>query len=287
MRISNAMMASNIKGYLVQHTRKMLASQEKIASGKRINRPSDDPIGMGQALGYRKTIAALKQYNRNINDAKIHIDNVENILDAVTGYLMEAKAIAADPHTDMRAMLADQVVNIRNQVVQLANSKHNGNHLFAGYNTQTAPFDTATYDYNGDDGTKNYMIGDGLQVGIVADGQAIFQGAADVFERLEALEEALRNGNAEEITAQLGPLTEVIEGLNTVRAVNAGVYKRLEATESHNKRFLVNAEDMLSRTEDTDMAAAIVDWQLQQTAYESTLATAAQMIRPTLIDFMK
>jgi len=287
VRISNAMMASNIKGYLFQHTRKMLASQEKIASGKRINRPSDDPIGMGQALGYRKTIASLKQYNRNINDAKIHIDNVENILDAVTGYLMEAKAIAADPHPDMRAMLADQVVNIRNQVVQLANSKHNGNHLFSGYNTRTAPFDTATFGYNGDDGTKNYMIGDGLQVGIVADGRAIFQGAADVFQLLDDLETALRNGDAAGITAQLGPLTEVIEGLNTVRAVNAGIYKRLEATGNHNNRFLVNAEDMLSRTEDTDMAAAIVDWQLQQTAYESTLATAAQMIRPSLIDFLK
>ena len=289
MRISNAMMASNIKGYLLQHTRQLLNAQEKIASGKRINRPSDDPVGMGQVLGYRKAINSLEQYNRNIENGKVHIDNVENILGAVTDFLMQAKDIAGDPDPNMRNMLADQVVNIRDQVVQLANSKHNGNHLFSGHSVHTAPFaDTGTgYTYQGDNGTKEYMIGDGLQLGIISDGLAIFQGAEDVFGVLQDLETHLRSGDAAQISDQLPLLTRVIENLNTVRAVNAGQHKRMEATQSHNKHFLVNAQDLLSRTEDTDMAAAIVDWQLHQTAYESTLATSAKMIQPSLIDFLR
>jgi len=44
---------------------------------------------------------------------------------------------------------------------------------------------------------------------------------------------------------------------------------------------------LLSSLEDADMAEAIVDLQVQQTAYESTLATSAQIVRPSLIDFLK
>jgi flagellar hook-associated protein 3 FlgL len=294
VRISNGMVASNIQGYLFQHTRKLLQSQERIASGKRINRPSDDPVGMGQALGYRKTISGLNQYNRNITNAKVYIDNVENILDSITEFLTQAKKIAADPHPDMRGMLADQVAGIREQVLQLSNSKHDGNYIFSGHNNQTAPFtyDTATetYEYVANDAnSKNFIIGDGLELDIVADGEAIFAGESGdlVFNVLQTLEQALNDDNPELMTTQLQRIEDAIENLNTVRAVNSGKYKRLEATESHNKRFLVNAEDLLSRIEDTDMAAAIVDWQLEQTAYESTLAIAAKIIRPSLIDFLR
>jgi len=294
VRISNGMVASNIQGYLFQHTRKLLQSQERIASGKRINRPSDDPVGMGQAMGYRKSIASLNQYNRNITHAKVYIDNVENILDSITEFLTQAKKIAADPHPDMRGMLADQVAGIREQVLQLSNSRHDGNYIFSGHNNQTAPFAfntvTEIYEYVADDAnSKNFIIGDGLELDIVADGNAIFSGADNnpVFNVLLALEQALNDDDPELMKEQLQLIGDAIENLNTVRAVNAGKYKRLEATENHNKRFLVNAEDLLSRIEDTDMAAAIVDWQLEQTAYESTLAIAAKIIRPSLIDFLR
>lgn len=291
MRISNAMMASNIKGYLLQHTRNLLSAQERISSGKRINRPSDDPIGMGQVLGYRQSISNLEQYNRNIENGKVQVDNMESILDAVTEFLTQAKKIAADSDPNMRDTMADQVANIREQVVQLANSKHNGNYLFAGHQVHTEPFvfDPVAdgYIYNGDSGTKDYMIGEGLQLGLLTDGAAIFQGEEDVFDVLMDLEAGLRADDGQAITDQMGRMTAVIDNLNAVRATNAGQHQRLVATQNHNKHFKVNTEDMLSRTEDADLAAAIIDWQLHQTAYESTLATSAKMIQPSLVDFLR
>jgi flagellar hook-associated protein 3 FlgL len=285
VRISNSMMAENIKGYLSKQTEKLLKTQEQIASGKRINRASDDPIGLGLAMGYRKNIASIGQYNNNINNAKLHINTVEDILGGVTDMLTEAKGIAADPDPDMRSMFADQVVAIREQVLQLANSKINGSYAFAGDLTDTPPF-PATGVYAGDAGTKDYIIGDGLQINITADGSQIFQGASDVFTVLSDLETALNANDATTIAAQLPLLNDAIEQLNTTRAVNAGQYKRLEATQSYNERFLVNVQDLLSRTEDTDIAAAAIDLKTQETAYQSTLATAAKIIQPTLMDFL-
>ena len=269
----------------------MLKTQQQIASGKRINRLSDDPIGMGQALGYRKTISSLEQYNENITSAQQHLNTVDEILNAVSELLEDAKDIAADLHPEMRTMLADQVVNIRDQVFQLANSRNNGNYIFAGDLTDTQPFelDTATgvYSYMGDTGNKDHIIGEGLQVSIEADGSHIFQGVADVFDVLNDLETELRADNADGVTAQLPLLTDVVDGLNGIRAVNAGQSNRLEATENYNKTFKVNVENLLSSVEDTDIVEAAINLQLQQTTYESTLATAAQIIRPSLIDFLK
>ncbi|MFZ1986936.1 MAG: flagellar hook-associated protein FlgL [Desulfatitalea sp.] len=285
MRVSNAMMAENIKGYLFKHTEKLLKTQEQIASTKRINRASDDPIGLGLAMGYRKNIASIEQYNTNINNAKLHINTVEDILGGVTDMLTEAKEIAADPAPNMRALLADQVVAIREQVLQMANSKINGNYAFSGDLTDTPPFDAAGV-YAGDTGTKDHIIGDGLQINITADGEQIFQGASDVFTVLTDLETALNANDATTIAAQLPLLNDAIQQLNTTRAVNAGQYKRLEATLSYNERFLVNVQDLLSRTEDTDIASAAIDLKIQETAYQSTLATAAKIIQPSLIDFL-
>lgn len=285
MRISNAMMAENIKGYLFKHTEKLLKTQEQIASGKRINRASDDPIGLGLAMGYRKSISGIQQFNENITNAELHINTVEDILGTITDLLQEAKDISADPDREMRPMLADQVAAIREQVLQLANSKINGNYAFAGDLTDAPPFNAAGV-YAGDGGTKDYIIGDGLQVNIGSDGSQIFQGASDVFQVLNDLETALNADDTTGIAAQLPLLEDVVQQLNTTRAVNAGQYKRLEATMNFNERFLVNVEDLLSRTEDTDIAAAAIDLSIQTTAYESTLATAAKIIQPTLMDFL-
>ena len=290
MRVSNAMMAENIQNYLYKQTKALLKTQESIASGKRINRLSDDPIGMGQALGYRRTISKLEQFNENITSARQHLDTVENILAAVTELLEDTKDIAADQDPSMRSMMADQVVTIRDQIFQLANSRNNGNYLFSGDLTDTQPFelDTATgvYSYQGDGGTKDHIIGEGLQVNIIADGSQIFQGAGDVFDVLNDLEAALRADDGDGVTDQLPLLSEIVEGLNGIRAINAGQSKRLEATQNYNKAFNVNVSDLLSQVEDTDIVEAAINLQLQETAYETTLATAAKIIQPNLMNFL-
>lgn len=286
MRVSNQMMADSIKNNLFRQAEQLFRIQERIVSGKRINRASDDPIGIGEALNYRKTIASLEQYQDNISKAKLHIDTTEQVLDTVTRLLTEAKDIASDPNVEMRDTFAEQVSTIRQQVLQMANSQINGSYIFAGDLSDTPPFDNAGV-YAGDSGDKSFLIGDGIEIGLEADGSRVFQGGSDVFSVLTDLENALLAGDATLINNQLTPLADAIGELNTVRVENAGRHKRLEATDTHYEHFKFNIEDLLSRTEDADIAEAIIDLQAQQVAYQSTMATSAKMITPSLIDFLK
>ena len=288
MRITNQMMADKIATQLFRQNEQMAKTQEQIVTGKRINRASDDPSGISSVLSYRKTISSLEQYNENISNAKLHIDAVDNVLDMVTELLREAKEIAFDSAPDMRAQLAVDVAELRDQVLQMAGYQIDGKYVFNGDSTNAAPYTGAPWTYAMDTGTKDVIIGDNLSIDIIADGSAIFgPNGNNVFNILDTLETALNADDAPTIKAQVAQLGTAMDRIETVRTENAVVYKRLEATENHYAYFKVNVEEMLSKTEDADVAEAIVKFQVQQTSYESTLATSSMILQKSLVDFLR
>ena len=289
MRVTNKMMADNVTAQLLRQRGEMAKTQEHIVTGKRINRPSDDPAEIGSVLSYRKSISSLEQYNGNISKAKLHIDTVDDVLGMVSELLREAKEIAYDTNPSMRSEMAEQVSAIRAQVLQMANYEIDGKYLFSGESTQTQPYDSTTWLYNGDAGTKDTIIGENMQISLTADGSSIFgPDGGNVFDTLNDLESALTAVPVvpTDITDQIDKLDSAIDTITTIRARNAGIYKRLEATENHYSYFKVNVQEMLSNTEDADIAEAIINFQVQQTTYESTLATSSRIIQKSLIDFL-
>lgn len=288
MRITNQMMADGITAQLFRQTEQMAKTQEHIITGKRINRASDDPAGTSSILSYRKILSGLEQYNENISNAKLHIDAVDSVLEMVTEQLREAKEIAFDTAPDMRAQLAVEVAELRDQVLQMANYRIDGKYVFNGDSTDTAPYTGAPWNYGTDAGTKDVIIAENISVHITADGSAIFgPNGSNVFDILDTLETALNANDAATIEAQIAELEIAVDRIDTVRTQNAGIYKRLEATENHYAYFKVNVEEMLSKTEDADIAEAIINFQVQQTSYESTLATSSMILQKSLVDFLR
>lgn len=289
MRVTNKMMADNAIAQLFKQREQMVRTQENIISGKRVNRPSDDPAEIGSILSHRTTISSLDQYNDNISKAKLHINTVDDVLGMVSDLLRDAKEIAYDTAPNMRAEMAEQVAAIREQVLQMANYQIDGKYIFSGDATQTTPYNSTTWLYNGDTGTKDTVIGENMQISITAAGSSIFgPDGANVFDILNDLEAALTAVPvvATDITDQISNLDSAVDTITTIRSRNAGVYQRLEATENHYNYFKVNVQDMLSNAEDADIAEAIINFQVQQTTYESTLASSSRIIQKSLLDFL-
>jgi flagellar hook-associated protein 3 FlgL len=289
MRVTNKMMADNVIAQLFRQREQMVKTQENIITGKRVNRPSDDPAEISSILSHRTTISSLEQYNENISKAKLHINTADDVLGMVSDLLRDAKEIAYDTAPDMRDEMAEQVAAIREQVLQMANYQIDGKYIFSGESSQTAPYDSTTWTYNGDTGTKDTIIGENMQISITADGSSIFgPDGANVFDILNDLEAALTALPvvATDITDQISNLDSAVDNITEIRSRNAGVYQRLEATENHYNYFKVNVQDMLSNAEDADIAEAIINFQVQQTTYESTLASSSMIIQKSLIDFL-
>jgi flagellar hook-associated protein 3 FlgL len=290
MRISAKIMADNIKANLARQSTQLMKTQLKLSTGKRINKPSDDPAGMGKVLDYRTTLKRIDQYRENIVDAKTRIQYTEDILGQINDLVDEAKNIASNADDADRAPLAQQIGDIRQQVLSLANSKYGAEYIFAGNRSDTAPFDaTAPYAYNGDNGSHPVIVGEGISVQIKTDGSQMFvEGGDNLFSVLDQLESDLNTDPLDPTAVQnaVDPLDRISKQLELVRSGLSASYKSLERSDDHWDSFANAVETMRQNVEDADITQAAIDMQVQQTAYQVLLETAAKVIQPTLVDFL-
>jgi flagellar hook-associated protein 3 FlgL len=184
MRISTAQYYETTAANYQRNFNKAIATSAEASSLTRINTAADDPIGAGRLLKLGQQSAALDQYNTNINSTKSSLSLQETTLDSISTALQRAKELglsAANGNaTDAdRKAYAAEMSQIQQQVAGLMNSKDsNGNYLFAGSKTDTAPYtqnSDGTYTYNGDQSSINLTIGDGLSVATNTTGWDAFQ----------------------------------------------------------------------------------------------------------------
>jgi flagellar hook-associated protein 3 FlgL len=113
---------------------------------------------MGKVLDYRKTICAIDQYNRNIAHGESWLDLTDSTLNAVGDSLIRAKELAlsqanATANADTMKAVDEEVKNIYDHLLQLANTKLGNSYIFAGHKTDTPPFsrdDDYIASYNGE-----------------------------------------------------------------------------------------------------------------------------------------
>lgn len=299
MRVTNNQMADSFAANFFRQTEQLYRAQERLATQKRINRPSDDPVGMGKTLDYRAALSANGQYQRNIERARNHLETSEKILETVDKLLLEAKGIASEHASGAGdaatyQINADQIDAIRDQLFDLGNSKLGDRYLFAGRDSGDPAFEqdaAGVVTYAGDATAASdmrYLVGEGVAVGVEANGDRIFNGSDDVFSLLEDLRTELQQADPDEdvVGGIQNRLQGVIDGVRAVRAGNGAVYQRLEATQGQLERFALNLENLRGREEDLDVAQAAVELQSMENSYKVSLATAARVIQPTLVDFL-
>ncbi|MCD6184541.1 MAG: flagellar hook-associated protein FlgL [Deltaproteobacteria bacterium] len=297
MRVSSNAVYNTIIGNLFKNSERLLKAQVKVATEKRINKPSDDPIGMGKVLDYRKRLASIDQYQSNIAKGKAGIQMTETTLDMVSDLLNDAKEIAMEQSAGSvenatREIAAEQIASIREQVLQLANTRLGGKYVFAGHKTSTPAF-LGNGSYDGDVGEKKIIIDENLEVKINLTGEDIFPTTgppdSNVFTVLDKLQAALELPVYEQSTVadQANLLEEARDQVNIARASSASIFKHLEGHDGRLDSFKLRIEDMLSKTEDADLATAIVELQFEERSYEAALSASARVMQPSLLNFLK
>lgn len=146
MRISTQMMyEQNMRGVTSAQS-SWLASGEQLASGNRVNRPSDDPIVAAQAVVLSQAQTQNSQYTLARSFATQKVSLEENVLSQVSSAIISAQgkivnANNASLSDSDRASIATDLEGVRNQLLNLANSTDgNGRYIFGGYKTESAPF---------------------------------------------------------------------------------------------------------------------------------------------------
>jgi flagellar hook-associated protein 3 FlgL len=158
----------------------------KGASLKRIVKPSDDPVGNVSILSVRSENSDLKQFDRNIGIAKTQLEFTESSLEDLTDLLTKAKEIAIGQSSDtynanVRQSVAQEVRQIYNEAISIANRRLGNRFVFAGHNTLTRPFDPQS-NYTGDSGKIFIEIAKDYFIPINLPGNEVFFGANTVYQ---------------------------------------------------------------------------------------------------------
>ncbi|MBD3332320.1 flagellar hook-associated protein 3 [candidate division GN15 bacterium] len=166
MRVTNQMVNNTVVFNMQRSLQRFMKLQTEMSSGRRINKPSDDPLGTLRDLSYRGELAKIDQYRANINGALNWTNNYDGLLADVTQKLSRAKELAttmADefPDADAREGTAEEIRGIFNGLLTSANAELEGKYIFSGYKTsQEALVATANgVVYNGNAGLTEIAIG--------------------------------------------------------------------------------------------------------------------------------
>ena len=153
-RVSENSSSASLKYALNKTKAKVEDLQLKGSTLKQITRPSDNPISNVEAMALTSSTNDNNQYIKNADFALLNLSVSEKSIEELTDILVKAKEIAIAQssdffNADVRKNVANEVQQLYNQALGIANKKVGLKHIFSGTSTLTTPFD-GSGDYKGD-----------------------------------------------------------------------------------------------------------------------------------------
>ena len=314
MRVTQSMIARSALADVNRARLRLARTQEQAASGLRINRPSDDPVGTSAAMLLEAGIDATEQLRRNVSQARARLSAGESALAGATDLLLRAKELALQGSNGTqdaasRLILSAEIEDLHEALLAEANTRSSGGYVFAGFASDTVPFvasgpfvasppSSPTVSFAGDPNEVQVQIDDVVRASVTANGQRVFMGDADgdnvvdagkedLFQLLADLRDGLATDNLTQIQAALPRLDAAIDQLSLERTRFGGALNQLDRAEERLADRKVDLQTRLSETQDADAIQVFSDLSNQEVALQASLQATTRIIQPTLLDFLR
>lgn len=290
MRLTSLMMMNHAMRNLNENTRRLDSLNNQLATGKKISVPSDDPVNTLRSMQLNSVLAENEQYGDNINQAEDWLETSDQALEKVTTTLNRARDLCVygandGLNQDQRNALRDELVQLREHLVQVANTSMGGRYIFAGFETTNKPYIDWNQPYQGDDQVLSVEIGKGVKVDYSIPGDKVFDQA---FAAVTSAIQDLQTGDTTNLSnVTIGQVQSAVDNVLTIRAGMGAKIKRLELAENRFEEAKVEYTKHISDLEDVDIAETVMNLKMQESVYRASLAVNARILQPTLIDFMR
>lgn len=326
MRVTNSMLVSNLMNNLNTNLTKMSGLYEQMSSGKKYPHISDDPVGLIYSQQARYKLARLADYESNVETAKSWLTQAEAGALEINSILASAYEACIDAATDAKSgkdmtNVAQNIGQMRDQLLQALNTAYGDKFVFGGYNTTghtssgetIAPFtvdDNGNLCYNGYDLTDpanaaiigalredvlTFDLSLGSSMPVTVNGiDMVFYGTdpntganLNIYNLLSDLYNTVNEGGpADAINDYISDLQNAQRHVLSITAELGGRANRLEILENRYAQDTLNYTQMLSDAEDIDLAEAIMNYKMAESVYKAALSAGSYIIQPTLMDFL-
>lgn len=305
MRVTQSMISGNMLRNLSSSYARLDKYNDQLASGKKINRPSDDPVVAMKGIFYRSDVTQVEQYQRNLSEAYTWTDASDDALDKVTSSLQRMRELAVQGATDTnsvdsRKAIASEINQLISHYVSLGNTQIGDKYIFNGLDTTAKPvkYNVNTL-ANGDIDTSNIVAGNfytnnsdynaevsnGVSVAVNVNPSKIFDDTTIM--KLANLNNALNNNNTTGIQSALSDLDGIIQDVLAARTKVGATQNRVEMIDDRLGSQEVIANRIMSDNEDAEIEKVITELKIQESVHNAALGVGARIIQPSLIDFLR
>lgn len=270
---------------------------EQLSTGKKINRPSDDPVIAMKGMNYRTQLTEVKQYKRNTNEAHNWMDNSDAALDKATQAMQKLRELAVQASNDTygeeeRKSIMEEAKQLKEHIADIANTNVNGKYIFNGTDTDIKPVegdDFSSVIFNDTD--VKIEVANGTKLKANVDGSKVFgsnsETNTDLFNDIESFISDLESGNQADIEENISTLDANINNTVNARADLGARMNRLDLVENRLGEQEVIATKTMSENEDVDYEKVITELITQESLHRAALSAGSKIIQPTLMDFLR
>lgn len=312
MKVTNMNTYRTLLSQMDRTSSELNQSRITSATGKRLTKASDDPTSVRPAMLARERMQGADGFLRTMASGLSRLDVQDTNLGQAENLLIRASELVvmsgngAYSASD-RLSMADELKNLRESMLVVANSQVDGKYAFAGYAENAQPFsanpaynppvDSRPMLYNGDQGAVKLEISPGEQVTVNVDGQSLFLGDADgdgnpdpgkvdIFALLARVEEGLRSNDQAGVSAELDNLKTALEQVSGFRSQVGNTASRLETSRDAMADVQVDLKELLSRYEDADLAETLTKMMQQEQALQAAMSVTSRISKMSILDYL-
>ena len=294
MRISTSYIQQQNIDSMLKRQSELSQTQMQVSTGKKILHASDDPISAVQTLSLQRGVNLSEQYISNSETAENKLSITEGILISVNDTLQRVRELAVQGLNDSydvgsRQGIAEEIEQLNNILVNLASTTDsNGEYIFSGYQTDTAPFD-GTFNYQGDNGQRHIRVGEGYSVPINEVGDIVFgDGATSIFQSIKdfAADLRLEPKGAAVVGGFLGSMDSAMDNANIAQVKIGTRMNAVDHQRAINESTKFSMETILSQVQDLDYAKAITQLNLQMTGLQAAQQSYAKVQNLSLFNYL-
>jgi len=183
IRISSSQIFSGGINRMQDTNADLVNTQQQISTGKRVNKPSDDPVAAARILKLNQEVSRIETYERNANLADNRIKQEESTLASAVDVIQRVRELTVQAgngslSANDRQSISSELKERLGQLANIANTRDaSGEYIFSGFQGSAPAFakdEFGSWDYQGDEGQRVLEIDDGVTVPISDHGKGIF-----------------------------------------------------------------------------------------------------------------
>ena len=301
MRVTTQLLIDRSIRNINNQSNRLLTLQEQLATGLRVNRPSDDPIDARRAVSIRALLGKNEQYLANISMVNSPVAETNTSIETILSSFNRAWELAlrgangtnAQNQLDALALEVNQIVE---GIFSTANHETNGRYLFGGTRTTTPPYEAirnaegeiVAVSFAGNAEAVHVAISDVLDLQYNEIGLDVFSKNQDIFQTLLQVRDNLRAGDSGALgTVRLDEMETVRDQLTSALARVGSIQNRLDRSVEELEQFTFQLQTQLSDAIDADYADVMTRLYAQTNAFQAALSAAARAIMPSLLDYVR